>query len=430
MDYKALNQLDNQYPDTYHYKNGPSANSVILYGEFNKVNKVDFKLPTLDNLKFVRGTEFRSIIAILQNTKDTNPVYYTSEAYYKDLEASINENNPYFVLGSFDPNNIITFVVDNIKNTFDSFGTKERRSFINMKQNIMFRTGSIIDYDNLITYIDWVLSDVSPLDDSNNGVLLPEIIAGWDVLKGNYATGELLTGISASFGLGAELTQTISTTATTSTPTNGNTQNGTATTPQQTNGSFKIPQIPKLPPIPDIPTLPSLDSLGGALLTSNPVAGAAAALLQSLPSIPKLPKIQFPKLKKPKLKKPKKTKKEKKAEKLQLKALQGMTDSANSAVANAQSAVGNAVNSVQGAVNNVQSVAGNALNSVQQMASQATGTLNKGIITNVTQLPGGGTLTTTSLTSGILGKGETEASVLADIQKAMADVASHTATKQ
>jgi hypothetical protein len=48
-----------------------------------------------------------------------------------------------------------------------------------------------------------MVSPVSPLDDDNFGVLKAETIAGWDVLNGNYATGEISMGVSASYGIGA-----------------------------------------------------------------------------------------------------------------------------------------------------------------------------------------------------------------------------------
>ena len=78
-----------------------------------------------------------------------------------------------------------------------------------MRQNIFINTGSFVEYDNLVTYIDWMVSQVSPLDDDNFGVLKAETIAGWDVLNGNYATGEISTGVSASYGIGASLVSTI-----------------------------------------------------------------------------------------------------------------------------------------------------------------------------------------------------------------------------
>jgi hypothetical protein len=46
------------------------------------------------------------------------------------------------------------------------------------------------------------------------------------------------------------------------------------------------------------------------------------------------------------------------------------------------------------------------------------------MITNVTNV-NGGTMTTKTITSATLGKGETEASVLADIAKSMAEVAAY-----
>jgi hypothetical protein len=54
----------------------------------------------------------------------------------------------------------------------------------------------------------------------------------------------------------------------------------------------------------------------------------------------------------------------------------------------------------------------------------AVGNINAGMITNVTNVAGG-TLTTKTITSAILGKGETEASILADIAKSAVEAAAH-----
>ena len=211
MDYKKLNELDNIYPNTKSYKKGTSllslSDSMVLSGLYPEKNKINFKVPSISDLKWVADTEFRFILAIFKSYSDTSPVYYTSEAYYKDLQASLKENNPYLIQLSFLPSNIISYVVDDVLKTFESFHASEIKSFINMRQNIAFRSGSIVDYDNLVTYIDWVVSPISPLDEPNFGVLKPEMIAGWDQLVGNYSTGQLGEGVSGSFGIGSELVE-------------------------------------------------------------------------------------------------------------------------------------------------------------------------------------------------------------------------------
>ena len=203
MDYKKLPELDNQYPNIKNYKIGTAENTLVLYGEYSTSNKVDFKIPSLTDLKWVKGTSFKFIMAIFKDIKDTSPVYYTSEAHYNNLISSINENNPYFVQASFNPKYMVKVVVNDLVTKFNSLGEVEIANFISMRQNIMFRKGGIIDYDNLVTYIDWVVEKPNSLYDESNNVIPSTMLAGWDVMDGNYVTMKMGTNVSASYGIGA-----------------------------------------------------------------------------------------------------------------------------------------------------------------------------------------------------------------------------------
>jgi len=203
MDYKKLPELDNQYPNIKNYKIGTAENTLVLYGEYATTNMVNFKIPALDDLKWVKGTTFKFILAIFKDIKDTSPVYYTSEDHYNNLISSINENNPYFVQASFNPKYIVKVVVNDLVTKFNSLGAGELSNFVSMRQNIMFRKGGILDYDNLVTYIDWVVEKPNSLYEESNSVIPSTTLAGWDVLDGNYVTMKIGTNISASFGIGA-----------------------------------------------------------------------------------------------------------------------------------------------------------------------------------------------------------------------------------
>jgi len=484
MEYKPLQFLENTYPNPNNYVS-TGVEKTTLNGIYPEKNKIDFNLPSISELKYVEGTEFNFVLAIFKDYKDTKPVYYTSEQYYYTLQNSILEGNPYFSQASFNPQNIVSYVIEPPLKVYTPLHKEEIKPRVNMRQNIFINTGSFVEYDNLVTYIDWMVSQVSPLDDDNFGVLKAETIAGWDVLNGNYATGEISTGVSASFGIGAEsvlitevegndlkfqqqkldrlkkeienlqkvintkngfvyntsfafystafvivnekmystsptlkrnksdktqeLVQTLTTELNNLQKEISNTEStivdinkslsdsakaaadkAKALLGQATNLLGKIPKIPKLPAIPQIPKLPSLSDIGAGLLAALPV----------LPALPKLPKIKLPsfkfaklpKLKKKEPKQPKKFKNKAKA------GLAGLQDAANSA---------------KGELAGAQSKAMNAM-----------GNINKGMITNVTNV-NGGTMTTKTITSATLGKGETEASVLADIAKSMAEVAAY-----
>jgi len=527
MEYKPLQFLENTYPNPDNYV-PTGVEKTTLKGLYPEKNKIDFSLPSISELKYVDGTEFKFVLAIFKDYKDTKPVYYTSEQYYYTLQNSILEGNPYFSQASFSPQNIVSYVIESPLKVYAPLHKEEIKPRVNVRQNIFINTGSFVDYDNLVTYIDWMVSQVSPLDDDNFGVLKAETIAGWDVLNGNYATGEISTGVSASFGIGAEfvlitetegndlkfqqqkldrlkkeienlqkvintkngfvyntsgpfystafvivnekmystssnlkrnksdktqqLVQTLTTELNNLQKEISNTEStivdinkslsdsakaaadkAKALLGQATNLLGKIPKIPKLPAIPQIPKLPSLSDIGAGLLSALPV-------LPALPKLPKikLPKFSFPALPKLKKKEPKQPKKFKNKAKAGLDGLKDAANSAQGAVAGVQSAAAGAMSSAQGAIAGAQSAAAgvqsasqgaiaNAQSIVagaQSTAMNTLGNINKGIITNVSNI-GGGTLTTKTITSAILGKGETEASILADIAKAAAEAAAH-----
>jgi hypothetical protein len=202
MEYKPLQFLENTYPNPNNYVS-TGVEKTTLNGIYPEKNKIDFNLPSITELKYVEGTEFNFVLAIFKDYKDTKPVYYTSEQYYYTLQNSILEGNPYFSQASFSPQNIVSYVIESPLKVYAPLHKEEIKPRVNVRQNIFINTGSFVDYDNLVTYIDWMVSPVSPLDDDNFGVLKAETIAGWDVLNGNYATGEISMGVSASYGIGA-----------------------------------------------------------------------------------------------------------------------------------------------------------------------------------------------------------------------------------
>jgi hypothetical protein len=202
MEYKPLQFLENTYPNPNNYVS-TGVEKTTLNGIYPEKNKIDFNLPSISELKYVEGTEFNFVLAIFKDYKDTKPVYYTSEQYYYTLQNSILEGNPYFSQASFNPQNIVSYVIESPLKVYSPLHKEEIKPRVNVRQNIFINTGSFVDYDNLVTYIDWMVSQVSPLDDDNFGVLKAETIAGWDVLNGNYATGEISMGVSASYGIGA-----------------------------------------------------------------------------------------------------------------------------------------------------------------------------------------------------------------------------------
>jgi hypothetical protein len=225
MEYKRLNNLQNTYPQTGNYisdqflsltkvngllqyeSNGAQEKAKInLFGRYADKNVLPFTTKTLKNLNWVEGTNFRFILAIFKDYNDTSPVYYTSQTYYNDLNSALIEGNPYFLQASFDSANIVSFVYEEAVNIAKNAVPLELKSRVDFRTNIFITNGSFeVNYSNLVRFIDWLVDKPSPLDDVNNGVLQTETIAGWNELNGDWATGKVLTTVSASYGIGKEL---------------------------------------------------------------------------------------------------------------------------------------------------------------------------------------------------------------------------------
>jgi hypothetical protein len=224
MEYKRLTDLQNTYPQTGNYisdqflslsrasgllqyesNQSQEKAKINLFGRYADKNVLPFTTKTLKNLNYVDGTNFRFILAIFKDYNDTNPVYYTSQTYYNDLNAALIDGNPYFLQASFDSANIISFVYEEAVNIAKNGVPLELKSRIDFRTNIFIANGSFdVNYENLVRYIDWLVDKPSPLDDVNQGVLTAESIAGWNVLNGDWATGKVLTTVSASYGIGKE----------------------------------------------------------------------------------------------------------------------------------------------------------------------------------------------------------------------------------
>jgi len=113
MKYIRLPYLTNTYPQTGNYIS-TEPNKSALYGIYADVNKVQFNIPDLTQIRVVEDTRFRSIIAIYKDKADNTPKYYTSEFYSRDLDASKVEANPYILNYSIESAAIIKVYVNDI----------------------------------------------------------------------------------------------------------------------------------------------------------------------------------------------------------------------------------------------------------------------------------------------------------------------------
>jgi hypothetical protein len=225
MEYKRLNNLQNTYPQTGNYISDQFLSlsrasgllqyesnqvqekaKINLFGRYADKNVLPFTTKTLKNLNYVEGTNFRFILAIFKDYNDTSPAYYTSQTYYNDLNAALIEGNPYFLQASFDSANIVSFVYEDVVNIAKNAVPLELKSRVDFRTNIFITNGSFeVNHSNLVRFVDWLVDKPSPVDDVNDGVLQAETIAGWNELNGDWATGKVLTTVSASYGIGKEL---------------------------------------------------------------------------------------------------------------------------------------------------------------------------------------------------------------------------------
>ena len=176
MEYILLPLLDNKYPNFRNYTKDVNGD-VILSGIYADKNKLNFKLPKLDNITLVTGTTFRFILSVSKDINDKNPKFFTSELYYSDLKYSIDEGNPYFINYSiFTPFIVNVFIKDAIdlfakldplekdipvaviKNVFASGKDKEGKNPSTTKSDLASKRIQLEDLRTKLTKLD---SDIS-----------------------------------------------------------------------------------------------------------------------------------------------------------------------------------------------------------------------------------------------------------------------------
>jgi len=205
MEYKPIVDLDNLYPLTENPDLTPyntvAKDLVSFTGLYPDVNKVDFKIQSINNIQIVADTNFQFIIAVKKyNIDEPEKIqYFTSPSFYSLLETSLYESNPYFVnsaQGKFlyynlplsskrtldiDTKYIVEFVLEETLKLFatptdpkkKSMRRLENEAGVNFKKNIYYNyLDNSVDYYSLIKYIDWVVSSENLTEIiEQNGVL-------------------------------------------------------------------------------------------------------------------------------------------------------------------------------------------------------------------------------------------------------------------
>ena len=193
MEYIPLNKLPNKYPSVTNYS-WEDGSYIILDGEY-PTNYIAFRKPFLNQLKWVPETTFKFIVNIKASKVDPYQQFYTSQDYYKLLEKSLLDNNPYFPKLSFKKENIIDVEVSDALSIFfnrntkaeGEYGVRVFRNFFCESDLNQYFNG--INYQNLIKYLDWLLRPSAPYDIDQGGVLPATTNSKYEILEYNSDLG-------------------------------------------------------------------------------------------------------------------------------------------------------------------------------------------------------------------------------------------------
>jgi len=200
MDYIIKNRLQNKYPSILNY-NTDDGGYIYLDGAFSKENYVAWKKPRISQLKYTPNTSFRFIVEFTMSEGDKYSVFYTSEAYYKDLVASQKDNNPYFSKASFRKNTIVVLNLNGLAAQRDAQDDNdETPKGIRVRKNLLFDSNFVtpenihgIDYDSMVVYIDWLIKEQKDYDANNGGVIPSDQLGIWDKGIWNRFTNQYQT---------------------------------------------------------------------------------------------------------------------------------------------------------------------------------------------------------------------------------------------
>jgi hypothetical protein len=166
--------------------NFQATSDIILKGKYpqNTVKFPKFRLNT--NIKTLPDINFRFILSVKRNVADSNPQLYTSDKFYNELASSYWENNPHMVANAIKSEAIVSIVYEDYLTKLNEFRTLElnvgkvgvvvaKNLFVNSNYNITEINDSVTvanliatpttDIDDLVRYIDWVVSKPSTVYD-------------------------------------------------------------------------------------------------------------------------------------------------------------------------------------------------------------------------------------------------------------------------
>jgi uncharacterized membrane protein YgcG len=164
MEYITLDNQQNKYPTIVNYVTS-NLLEITLTGNYT-TNKISFGINSLSNVVAVKDTTFKFLLSIEGSNK-----IYTSPLYYNQLAASVDESNPYFIEGSFKPEFIVNYTIADISQIINELKAAEKLKNVIVSKNVFILENGVYDYQELVKYIDWVVSPVALNDLGTNNVL-------------------------------------------------------------------------------------------------------------------------------------------------------------------------------------------------------------------------------------------------------------------
>jgi hypothetical protein len=153
-------------------------------------NKIDFEIPPLEEIEVVDGTSFKFVVALRYDREDVDIIgLYTSPIFFTEMVTSINENNPYFTQTALNPILLISFNVNDITSTYNTVTESELELNVDMQRNIFLLPNNQYRFDEIIKYIDWVVSRPALGEFGEKSVLSVPKLAEYDYRRYNFDEG-------------------------------------------------------------------------------------------------------------------------------------------------------------------------------------------------------------------------------------------------
>ena len=137
--------------------------------------------PILD----LSNANIKQLIAIYPTYQDKvlnqNRLLFTGKKFYQKLEKHFTDGNVYAINSAFDERFTIKIVMQDIVDVLERNTLAEQGRNIEMYRNLAFLDSGEIDYDLLISYIDWFISKPNYLEFADSNVIPIEYIADYSI---------------------------------------------------------------------------------------------------------------------------------------------------------------------------------------------------------------------------------------------------------